>query len=180
MLSENFPEALVINGDVTDEKIFDEEQIGTYDLIITTTNNQELNVLSALYAKNLGTNRAVSLVTKANYLNMATNLGIDATISPKGSTVDAIIKAIRRGNIKSVHSLFGDKAEVIQFVIDKQSSILNKSLREIQFPENSLILSVVRDNTDFIPDGNFEILEGDSVITIANSAAIPKLEEMFG
>ena len=178
-LSERFPDALVINADISDEDIFTEEQLDTYDLVITTTDNQELNILTSVYAKSLGVKRSVALVTKSNYLPIASKLDIDSTINPKNSTVDAIMKYIRRGDIKSVHSLFNGKAEVIEFTVSGASPIVNKRIMEIPMPDNSLILSVIRGNEDVIPTGNFVIGEGDTMIIIARKDAIPVLEEQF-
>ncbi|MCP4137247.1 MAG: Trk system potassium transporter TrkA [bacterium] len=178
-LSEKFGEALVLHADISEEDIFEEEQLDKYDLIITATNNQELNVLTAVYAKSLGTKRSVALVAKTNYLPIATQLGIDATISPKNSTVDAILKFVRRGNIKSVHTLFGGKAEVIEFSVEATNKLCNKEIKDVEMPEDSLILSILRDNKNYIPGGNFVIEEGDSIIIITHKDSVTKIEDMF-
>ncbi len=178
-LSENFPDALVINADISEDDIFDEEQLNTYDLIVTTTDNQELNILTSIYAKSMGTHRAIALVTKSNYLPIASKLDIDATISPKNSTVDAIMKFIRRGDIKSVHSIFDGKAEVIEFYVDEKNRLANCALKDINMPADSLILSVVRGSESILPDGSLEILPGDLVLIIASKTSILQIEEFF-
>ena len=178
-LSEKFPDALILNSDISDEDIFEDEQLYNYDLIITTTNQQELNILAAVYAKNLGIRRAAALVNQSNYLPIAGKLGIDITVSPKKSTVDAILKFIRRGHIKSVHSLFENKAEVIEFIIPDNSRIMGKALKEINLPSDSLILTVLRNGINEIADGNTVIQTNDTVITIAMKTAIKELEEVF-
>ncbi len=179
ILSEKFPEALIINADISDNDIFDEEQLDTYDLIVAATDNQELNILTSIYAKSMGTRRAIALVTKSNYLPIASKLEIDATISPKNSTVDAIMKFIRRGDIKSVHSIFDGKGEVIEFYVNEKNRLANCALKDIDMPENSLILSVVRDNKSILPDGNLVILPGDLVLIIASKTSIAQIEEFF-
>jgi len=177
ILSEKFPEALVLNADISDEDIFDEEQLNKYDLIIATTDNQELNILTSIYAKTLGTRRSIALVNKSNYLPIASKLDIDATISPKMSTVDAIMKFIRRGEIKSIHSIFDGKAEVIEFSVDGNNQLARKKIKDMELPANSLILSIVRDNMNVLPDGNLVIEPGDVAIIIASKTSINKIEE---
>jgi len=178
-LSEKFQDALILNADISDEDIFEEEQLQNYDLIITTTDNQELNVLTAVYGTSLGIKRSVALVTKSNYLPIAAKLGIDSTVSPKNSTVDAIMKFIRKGNIKSVHTLFDGKAEVLEFQVDKGSILSGTKIKDVNMPESSLILSVARNNEILIPDGNFQINENDTIITIARKESISKIEDLF-
>jgi len=178
-LSENFPEALIINADISDETIFEEESLHEYDLIITTTENQELNILSAAYAKSMGINRAVAVVNHPNYMAISNRLGIDVTVSPRNSTVNAIMKFIRKGDIKSVHTLFGHRAEVIEFLIKEKNPLAGSALKNIKIPPDSLILTVVRNNVNEIPDGNFIVNKDDRVITIARRESINALEQVF-
>jgi trk system potassium uptake protein TrkA len=178
-ISEKFPDALVIHSDISDENIFEDEQLYSYDLIITTTSNEELNILSAAYAKNLGVKRAIAVVNSPNYIPISTKLGIDVTVSPRNSTVSAIMKYIRRGDIKNIYSLFNGKAEVIEFTIKEKSPLIGKSLKDIELPKDSLILTVIRDQVNKIPDGNFTLEQGDDVITIAKLDSIKELEEVF-
>jgi len=178
-LSEKYPDALVLHADITDEQIFHEERLDKYDLLISTTDNQELNILTCVYAKNMGVRRALALVIKSNYLPIASKLEIDSIISPKNSTVDAILKYIRKGDIKSVHSLFDGRAEVIEFCIDNKSPLSGRKILNLNMPENSLILSIIRGNTNYLPDGDFVIEKGDTVITIVRKDSIAKLEQLF-
>lgn len=179
MLADRFPEALVLNADISEERIFEEEDLATQDLIVTVTDDQELNMLVCLYAKSIGIKRSIALVTKSSYLAIASRLDIDVTISPKNSTVDAIMKFIRRGNIKSLHSIFGGKAEVIEFMVDEKSRLAGKRLKELTFLENALILSVVRGGENILPYGDLMIEAGDLVIVIADKGSIVRIESFL-
>lgn len=179
ILSEKFSEALVIHSDISDENIFEDERLHTYDLIITTTSHEELNILSAAYAKSLGIKRAIAVVNRPNYMPISSKLGIDVTVSPRNSTVSAIMKYIRRGDIKSIFSLFGGRAEVIEFSISLRSDLIGRKLKDITLPAESLILTVIRNGINEIPDGGFVIKAGDTIITIAKLKSIPALEEVF-
>lgn len=176
-LAEKYPEITVLHGDISDDSIFEDEGLDEHDLIITTTDNEELNILTAVYAKTLGVKRAIALVNKSNYLKVSRNLGIDATISPKISSASAVLRFIRRGNIKAVHTIFDGRAEAIEFKVSSDSSIANKAVKDLNLPEKCLIVAVNRNYEDFIPDGNFEIKSGDNVIIFAKKESIEKLEE---
>lgn len=178
-LSVRFPDALVLHGDISDESIIEEENLHDYDLMITTTDNQELNMLTAIYAKSLGIRRNIALVSKTNYLSIASRIDIDATVSPKTSTVDAILKFIRRGNIRTVYSIFEGKAEVIEFNIPENSSLAGKLIRDIAVPGNAIFVAISREGRNIIPDGNSSIEKGDNVIVITRKEFIPKVERLF-
>ena len=178
-ISRRYPNVLVINGDVRNESIFEEERLNEVDLIITVTENQELNVLSALYAKSIGVERAVASVSKESYISIAQKLGVDATVSPKRSTVDAILKYIRRGKIITLHTLFDGEAEAVEILVSGDCNACGKQIKELNMPENSIIAAVSRNKEISIPNGNFEIKSGDSVIIIMKKQNVPKVEMIF-
>jgi len=178
-ISRKYPNVLVINGDVRNESVFEEERLNEVDLIITVTENQELNVLSALYAKSIGVERAVASVSKESYISIAQKLGVDATVSPKRSTVDAILKYIRRGKVITLHTLFDGEAEAVEILVSPESNVCGKRIKELKMPENSIIAAVSRHKEISIPGGDFEIKPGDSVIIIMKKQNVSKVETIF-
>jgi trk system potassium uptake protein TrkA len=178
-VADAFPHLLVIHGDISDETIFEEEQLEHNDLIITATEDEELNILTAIYAKTRGINRSVALVNKTNYLSMASNLGIDSTISPKMSSANATLKYTRKGRVKNMYNIFDGKAEAIEFTTSESCSINGKPLKELSLPNNSLIVAVQRKHQSYIPDGDFVVKPGDDIIIFAKKDAVEKLESIF-
>ncbi len=178
-IAEMYPKVMVINGDVRDESIFEEEKLKEMDVIINVTDNQELNLLSALYAKSVGIKRAVATVSKSSYISIAGKLGIDATVSPKRSAIDAILKYIRKGLVKTFYSFFEGDAEAIEFVIPESCSAKGKSLKELKMPKDSIVVSVSRNSEVIIPDGEFRLLAGDTIIVVLKSNVVSKVESIF-
>lgn len=179
-LSALYPEATVINGNISDQDVFEEENIAYTDAIITTTQSEELNILAGVYAKSKGVKRAVALIDKLNYTTLATNLGIDSCISAKLSSVDAILKFIRKGNIKNVYTIFEGQAEAIEFIVGgSNQNIIGKKIMDLKLPAGCLIITVQRHRKTIIPTGSFVIEEGDSLITFVAHDEISKLEELF-
>ena len=179
-LSALYPEATVIKGNISDQDVFEEENIAYTDAIITTTQSEELNILAGVYAKSKGVKRAVALIDKLNYTTLATNLGIDSCISAKLSSVDAILKFIRKGNIKNVYTIFEGQAEAIEFIVGSSNkNIIGKKIMDLKFPSGCLIIAVQRHRKTIIPTGSLVIEEGDSIITFAAHDEISRLEELF-
>ncbi len=178
-LADRFPGAIVINSDISDEGFFEEESLKDHDLIITTTANQELNILAAIYAKTYGIKRSIALVNKYNYLTLANRLGVDVIISPKNSVVSAVLKIVRRGRVRSVASLFGGQAEVIESTVEDASRMAGRRIQELKLPEESLIVSVRRDGETLLPRGDLVVHDADRLIFIARTDAIGRVEELF-
>lgn len=177
-LSSLFPEALIINADISDESVFKEEGLSEYDLIVTTTKNDELNILVALYAKRVGIKRAISMVSQKNYMNMAYKLGIDAVVSLRDSITNPILKFIRKGNIKSIHSISGGDVEVMELSLERKNQLTGRKIKDLNFPAHALIISVAREGRSIIPHGDLVIKDGDHVIIIAQKEFVGKIESI--
>ncbi|MGB8274094.1 MAG: Trk system potassium transporter TrkA, partial [Alphaproteobacteria bacterium] len=96
---------VVIQGDALDPEILAEANVARSETIVLVTNEDEVNVLAALLAKRSGCARAMVLVNNPVFAPLVTNLGIDVVISPRAITVSTILQHVRRGRIRSVHSL---------------------------------------------------------------------------
>ncbi|OPX18687.1 MAG: hypothetical protein BZ151_13425 [Desulfobacca sp. 4484_104] len=118
-------------------------------------------------------------MNKTNYVTIAANLGIDATVSPKASSVSAILRFIRRGNIKSVYTIFDGKAETIEFAIPESSMVVGKTVKDLRLPAGSLVVAVNRQDKNYVPNGDFVIKGGDNVITFSRTEQVERLEEIF-
>lgn len=178
-LTQLLPGALVMHADISDEGVLEEEHMADSDLVIAVTGNQELNIVSAVYAKSLGVRRTIALVNKTNYTRIASQLGIDVPVSVKNSMVNSILKLIRSGNVKSIHSIPEGDLEVLQVVVDGGSSAVGREIREIKLPQSSLIVSVLRAEEAFVPHGTYRLQAGDHIIVIARLEHIEQIQGVF-
>lgn len=176
-LAERYPNALVTNADISDEEVSETGLLEGYDLLVSATGNQELNLVSALHAKNHGVSRTIALVRKASYVSMAREMGVDVTVSVTDTMVDSILRILRKGNIRSVHTIAGSDFEIIDFLLDPDSNLVGKLIRDLKLPKDSLILMVNRGDEYFLPDGNLELSESDRLMVITPRDAVKKLEE---
>ncbi|MFP4377339.1 MAG: Trk system potassium transporter TrkA [Spirochaetales bacterium] len=178
-LSTLLPEALVIHGDISDEGVFEEEHFANSDLVIAVTGNQELNLVTAIYAKSIGMKRSVALVNKTNYTRIASQLGIDVPVSLKNSMVNSILKIVRRSNVKSVHSIPEGELEVMEILVDGNSSAVGKEISEIRLPGGALIVSILHDDQTHIPHGSYVVQGGDHLVIITRLSSIEQIQRIF-
>ncbi|MBO7517320.1 MAG: NAD-binding protein, partial [Spirochaetia bacterium] len=178
-LAARFPEALILNEDISDENVLEDEGLTDGDLIMAATENQELNIVSAVYAKSLGVKKALALVKKTSYLNVATNLGIDVPISLNYSTLQGILRFMRRRGLKNSYSIPESDIEVIQLQIPETSMAAGLLVKEIKFPPQTLILSVRSDDKDILPNGNYEFKKGDNIILLVKKDNIDRVQTIF-
>ena len=177
-LSELIPEALIINGDGTDEELLRSENIDEMDAFIAVTGMDEENMMAALIAKQNGAKKVISKASRINYISIIKNLGIDSVISPKQITSNQILKYVRGNSVESLYRIIEGQAEITEIVAEPESKILNTKIKKLGLPKDTIIATIVRKNEVVIPHGNDIIKEGDRVIVISKNKNISSLDEV--
>ena len=178
-LASNLDSTTVINGDALDNQILEEVNTDSTGSFISVTDDDEVNVLASLLAKKSGANETIALINNSSYISMLNNIGIDITIDPKAITISTILQKVRRGNIRSLYTIGEGLGEVIEAVILKSSSFDNKNIKEIEFPKNVKVGSILRENQIIIPNSRTEFKIDDDVVFYAEKSSISKLEELL-
>lgn len=178
-LAHRLEDMTVLYGDGLDPEVLREANIAQAETIVTLTNDDEVNILSALLAKRFGCERAIALINVNTYNPLIATLGIDAVVSPRSITASTILQYIRRGRIKAVHSLQDGFAEVIEAEALETSSLVNTPIRDIKLPKQVIIGAVVRDGQVIIARPSTVIKPHDRVILVAGAASVKKIEKLF-
>ncbi len=178
-LAERLPRSLVLHADATDLELLEMEGVSGIDGFVSATGHDETNLLSSLLAKTVGAKKVVSLVHKFEYLRLVPKVGIDASVSPRIATVNAILRYVRRGRVMTVASLSGIEAEAIEFRVEEDSPVAGHPLRELHFPRGGLVGMILRGDDIIMPRGDDSMLPGDDVIVFALPEAISEVEKLF-
>jgi trk system potassium uptake protein TrkA len=179
-LAARFPEALVLNEDISDESFVAEERIGELDLIITATANQELNMIAAIYLKSRGVKRAIAMVTGSGYETIARQLGVDVVIPMKSVVVDSILSHLMGGGIRGIHRLGDGSVGIIEVEIGPDSPAADKAITEFKLSAGGLVMLAKRGGVSFIPKGDYVFQGEDKVVLIAKNGSEGELERFFG
>jgi trk system potassium uptake protein TrkA len=179
-LSARFPDAIVLNEDISNENFILEERIGDLDLIITTTTSQELNIIAAIYLKSLGVKRAIAMVNGSGYENIARRLNVDVVIPVQSVVADSIISKLTGKGIREIHSLGDGTIEMFETEISGESPAAEKPITEFGMAKAGLIMLVKRDDVSFIPRGDYIFKPGDKLVIIVKSGSESELDKFFG
>lgn len=178
-LADEFPDALVIQGDGTDIDLLATEGIMDMDAFIAVTDDEETNIISCLMAKHLGVRKSIALVDKLDYIPLAGTIGLDVAINKKLSAANLILKFVRKGIIVSVATLHGVDAEVIEMVVQNNSPVTKKKLADLHFPDGALIGCVKHNGDVTIPTGETRIFPNDIVVVFTLPQALKEVEKFF-
>ncbi len=178
-IAEKISKAVVLHGDALDMEILKEANIQGTEAIISVTNDDKVNILSALLAKQLGCKSAITLLNDHSFGELTSSVGIEAFVDPRQTTVSSILQHMRRGRISSLQSLAGGEAEVMEAIAVESSPLVGKALRDVKLPAGIIIGSVIQDGKVLVPKGGTIIKAGDTVIVFTCSDQIRKVEELF-
>lgn len=170
---------VVLHGDALDREILREANVKSTDKVIAVTADDKVNILASLLAKQMGAGQAMALINSTSYSNIVSSLGIDSVISPQSLTASSILQYVRRGRIRTVHSLRDNFGEVIEAEAIGTSNVLGKTVGEINIPRSLMIGAIIRDDTIIIPRDDAVIKIHDRVILMVTSAAVKKFEKLF-
>ena len=167
-IADKYPDVLVVNDSITKEGVFYREGLNTSDLLIAVTDNDELNILTASYAKHNGVKISMAIVNKnQDFIRMADHLDIDSLISTQDVTVDSIVRYLNGKKISNSYLLFGGSIEAFQFEVSPESKLKGKALKDIDIRGKGIVAGVVKGGNDtVIPSGNYVIEESDVLIVV--------------
>jgi K+ transport systems, NAD-binding component len=178
-IADDFERTVVLQGSALDQAILTEADVDNSDTMVAVTNDDEVNILSCVMARQLGAKRTLSLLNNPNYPAFAKALGIDAYINPRGVTVSKVLRHVRRGRIRGVHTIYNGAAEIIEAEALDTSPMVGRPLREIDLPSGVRVGAVFRKGKAITPDGETRIQARDRVILFAVANRVRVVEQMF-
>ena len=152
----------------------------TADIFIAATESDELNIISSIIAKKLGTKFTIARVRNPEYSSnmqfVRKELGISFMINPEQETAKSIANKLMFPVALSVENFFGQRAGFISIRVQKDNFLNGMQLKELEFSsKDKVIICTVRRGEDvFIPSGDFTILEGDIVHIAGSKEAVHK------
>ena len=172
-------EAMVIKGDGLDENILKEVNIEEIDTVLCITDDDEVNLMSALLCKKKGIKRVIAIANSHNYSLLQSSLKIDDIVDPRMTTVSNILKHVHKGKIESVFTLDDGEFEIIEAKVLENSELVNKTLDSATIPDGIRIGLIVREKKVLVPNKKFEFKLNDNVILLSSRKQLKKVEQLF-
>lgn len=176
-LAQELQKALVINGDGTNLKLLDEEEIGASDVVISVTNNDERNLLCSLLVKQLGVKRVISRVSKVVNVPLFEKVGIDIAISPKTSAINEVRNDLDENDVDILATVEQGEAEVLE--ISVREDFDNIKIMDLRFPAPAIIGVIQRKNQVIIPKGDTVMKIHDILIIFTKAENAQKIKDYF-
>ena len=184
-LSEKLPEAIIVNGDASDQNVLFEEGLEDCDAFITLTCIDEENIIYSMFASNI---KGCKRITKINHIDLdgiEELAGIDTVITPHKIATNHIAQYVMamqnslKSNCSAVYTFDNCDFEMLEFNVSNDFNGLNTKLRELKLKKGILIIAILRDKQVLFPSGTDEIRNNDIIVVIDSNNQIIELNDIL-
>jgi trk system potassium uptake protein TrkA len=161
-------------GDATELWVLERAGIQRADLVIAVTGDDEDNILVCQVAKEKYLcDRVIARVNNPRNHDHFRMLGIMPAVSATDLILRLIEHEVPRYGLVHLLALEEERLEIIELEVADDAPTVGKMVSDIELPEGSLIISVLRGGTGFVPKTDTTIEAGDEVLLVLD----PGLEE---
>lgn len=174
----------VMLGHGASRRVLTEAGAADADLVVTVTDNDEVNLVGALLARDLGATRTIARVQAAHNSEPGWGiqrglLGLDVAVNPRVLVAEEMARIARSHGALDVLGLVGDRVELVAVELPGDSRVLHKPLAQLQLPAQTLVAAVVRDRELFVPGGADVLLPGDRCWLIGRAGKLEPVQDLF-
>lgn len=185
-LSILLPQAIIINGDGTDEELLNEEGLAYAESFVPLTGIDEENIMLTLHAKQVSKAKVITKINRITFKDVINNLDLGSVVYPRYITSEAIIAYVRAkknsmnsNNIETLYHMFDSHAEAIEFRVEEQSDVTDVPLMNLSLKKNLLICFINRNGKIFIPSGQDCIKAGDTVMIVTTHNGFNNIRDIL-
>lgn len=148
------------------------------DIIIATTELDEVNILACLFGKKYGIKYAIARVRNPEYSNQTKffneELGLDMIINPEYEAANEISRILRLPSAENIETFANNRVEIVGVKLKEDSLLINKSLSELRntLKTKFLVCAVERYGIAIIPKGKFTLKAGDTIYVTGSKSEI--------
>lgn len=180
-LADRLTNATIINADATVSAVLEEEQVGEADFFISTSVDDEDNVMSCLQAHTLGVKNCLTIIHRADYAAAISasghHLGIRAAISPREATRREIQRFITSDSHHVVKKF--DGIDLLEIRVGKGSIAAGHMVKEIEWPPGTVLVGKLRGLQAEVPGADDVLLGGDHIYAMVSKDALKRFLKLL-
>jgi len=180
-------------GNPSSIQVLRDAGVGKADLFIAVYPyaTQEVNIVGALLAKQLGAAKVIARINDEDYLNaenrlLFKELGIELMFYPEKSAADEIVAFLKHTSTAETMDFARGRLQIAVFKLTEDSPILDLKLLEFikdttaEELKQFRVIAISRDEKTIIPKLDTKFLYGDMVFTICTREGVDPLYRHFG
>ena len=175
---EGMSDIVTIEGDCTTFATLRKASVRKADLFIAVNHEENINIIAAILAKQLGARKSIARIDNNEYLEpnnkeMFMNLGIDYLFYPEKIAAREVINLLGHTSTTEYVDFSGGRLALVVFPIDASSEFTGKTVADINALSGASFrpVAISRDDKTIIPHSRDMFYEGDTVYIITNNEA---------
>jgi trk system potassium uptake protein TrkA len=181
-------DVFTIRGDSSSLELLRNIGVHKADMFIATTSFDQNNLISSMYAKQLGAKDTIARVGNTEYLDrvntdLLREMGVDHIINPIELASNEIEMLIKKYVITNDYEFEDGQLSLVGFLLENSPYFLDKSVRQINDMTRRKwfkSLAILRGNETLIPDEDTVLLHNDHVYLLLKSSEMNRLYDRLG
>ncbi|MDO5826058.1 MAG: TrkA family potassium uptake protein [Methanosphaera sp.] len=174
----NLLDCYIIHGTATNTKLLEEADIDNADFFVAATANDEVNLLSSVYAKDHGVKKVISRLNNVEHRDIFAKLDIPF-INPERSATRYMVRNIVRPTAQRLVSVGKGDAEILEIVV-KNKDVLFTPVRDIQNnTDKFIIITIYSGKEEIIPTNESELDYNDRIIVLVKQEYMDEVRQFF-
>ena len=172
-----------ISGNGANFKILEQADVSHCDIFISMTEQDEVNMVSAVLAKRMGAKETIVRVRNPEYSNPYFKekniLSFSLVVNPELLTARYIANNIDFPNALSVEHFANGRVALMEFKLKEDSNLCQMNISQFRKKfGNIIVCAIERKGHLEIPDGDFTLEAGDKIYVTGNRLDIVQFHNM--
>ena len=167
-------------GDGSELWVLERAGIERADMVIAVTGDDEDNILICQVAREkYGVERVIARCNNPRNLQHFELLGVKPAVSATDLILRLIEHEVPRVGLLHLLDLPQERLEIIEVEVAEGSPADGTEVRELGIPEGSLVISILRDGTGFVPLADSRVRAGDEVLLVLDTGLEDQVTQLF-
>jgi trk system potassium uptake protein TrkA len=178
---ERVPDAEWLLADACELSSLEEARLEACDVVIAATGDDKVNLVTSLLAKTeFAVPRTVARVNHPNNEWLFSEAwGVDVNVSTPRIMSALVEEAVTVGDIVRLFTFRQGNANLVEITLPDDSPFVGKPVGLIPWPENTSLVTILRDGQVYTPAGEQPIETGDELLFVSSPESESELQQLL-
>jgi trk system potassium uptake protein TrkA len=168
-------------GDASELWVLERAGVQRADMVIAVTGDDEDNMLICQVAREkYMVERIIARVNNPRNLQHFELLGIKPSVSATDLILNLIEHEVPEYGLVHLLDFPEERLEIIEMLLEKDSKVAGRRVGDLEMPEGSLLISVLREGRGFVPGPETVLEPGDEVLAVLDPGREEDLKDFLG
>lgn len=180
-IKNDFPEKMLVRGTGSDPDTLERAGIVSADVVVAVTGEDQVNLVVATIAKyEYGIKRVIARVNNPrNTWLFNQSMGVDVAVNQAYLVSRIVMDEIDMKSLSTLLKINKGKNSIIQMGIQEGSAAANKQIKDLQLPDETILITLIREDDVIVLNGSVELKANDTVLALTNEKGQFALNALF-